>query len=514
MHIAQKKSEKFVSFDFFVVSRNFAKFTIGGKSTIYEITEKQKEAESVMKNVFGFELTDYTKKLCEYLCGMTYEKIPDEVLERAKMLTLHAIGVALAAKELPQAKRAEHAARYNNGGTGGTATVWTTGEKLSTTSACYVNSTTADILDWEDCAWTGHPTACVIPTAVAMAEELHRSGRELLTAIVSAYEGYVRVAMSSMPPDDWDHKKGWGIVSFQNMAAAFAAAKLMGFDEQQMNQAIGITCINTPIISSFTQACMSNSYHYQNGQSSQTAIMGCINVRDGFDNLYDGLDMPYAYTEFLTVEPKREWITKDLDKFLMMKILVKHWPANMWIQTPIELVHDMARDHGIDPDEIAEILVDPPTQYRMRFNEEGFTSLMDAQFSMPFVLSSMLYSDRVGACWYDEKRFKDPKIIALAKKVKAGPSPEHTLNASFTMYQHGTFPRKYVRITMNDGTVYERTMAEHKGHPDNMLSREEFCEIFRNNAVPALGAEKAEKLMNFILDLENAEDIAAIGECF
>lgn len=52
----------------------------GGKSTIYEITEKQKEAESVMKNVFGFELTDYTKKLCEYLCGMIYERIPDEVL--------------------------------------------------------------------------------------------------------------------------------------------------------------------------------------------------------------------------------------------------------------------------------------------------------------------------------------------------------------------------------------------------------------------------------------------------
>ena len=33
-----------------------------------------------MKNVFGFELTDYTKKLCEYLCGMIYERIPDEVL--------------------------------------------------------------------------------------------------------------------------------------------------------------------------------------------------------------------------------------------------------------------------------------------------------------------------------------------------------------------------------------------------------------------------------------------------
>jgi len=467
-----------------------------------------------VKNVFGFELGTYTKELSKYVSEMSYDKIPEDVLERAKMLALHAIGVALAAEELPQAKKAEIAARYNNGGSGGTATVWTTGEKLSPTSACYVNSTTTDILDWEDCAWTGHPTACVIPVAIAMAEDLHKNGRELLTAIVTAYEAYIRVAMSAMPPEDWDHAKGWGIVSFQNMGAAMAAAKLMDFDENQVNQAIGITCINTPIISSFTQATMSNAYHYQNGQSSQCAIIGCINVRDGFDNLYDGLDMPYAYTEFLTVEPKREWLTKDLDKFLMMRILVKHWPANMWIQTPIELIHNMAKDYGIDPEHIAEIIVDPPTQYRMRFNEEGFTSLMDAQFSMPFVISTMLYSDKTGANWYDEKLYKDPKIIALAKKIKGGSSPEHTLQGSFVMFQNGSFPVKHVTIIMDDGTVYQRSMAEHKGHPDNMFDREEFCELFMNNAVSSLGETRAKQLMDFILNIEKMDDISKISDFF
>ena len=51
----------------------------------------------------------------------------------------------------------------------------------------------------------------------------------------------------------------------------------------------------------------------------------------------------------------------------------------------------MIAEHGIRPDEVEEIVLDPPTQYRMHSYEEGFSSLMEAQFSIPFVLAA--------ACW-------------------------------------------------------------------------------------------------------------------
>ena len=74
-----------------------------------------------------------------------------------------------------------------------------------------------------------------------------------------------------------------------------------------------------------------------------------------------------------------------------MDILVKHWPANMWVQTPLELVQLLVKENNIVADNIEEIIVNPPTQYRMHFYEEGFESLMEAQFSIPYVICSSPY---------------------------------------------------------------------------------------------------------------------------
>ena len=252
------------------------------------------------KKVFFNNKTEYTKKLCEYAVGLSYDKIPAEVLERAKMLTLHTIGVSLASGKVPQAQAAVNTACAINGGEGGSATVWLGGKKLSPASAVFANGTMADILDWEDCSWTGHPSAGVIPTAVAMAEDLHKSGKDYLAAVVTGYEAYTRVAMSVQPPADFDHGKGWGLVSWQVFASTVPAAKLLGFDAYQMNQAFGTACIYTPIASNLMQATMSNFYHYQHGQTAQSGILGCLSVKEGFDNLTDGLDVPYAYSEQLT----------------------------------------------------------------------------------------------------------------------------------------------------------------------------------------------------------------------
>ena len=39
----------------------------------------------------------YTQIIADYLSDLKYENIPDEVIERAKLVTLHTIGAAIAA---------------------------------------------------------------------------------------------------------------------------------------------------------------------------------------------------------------------------------------------------------------------------------------------------------------------------------------------------------------------------------------------------------------------------------
>jgi len=135
---------------------------------------------------------------------------------------------------------------------------------------------------------------------------------------------------------------------------------------------------------------MSDAYHYENGQNALSGVLAGYNAELGIENLTDAFDIPYAYAEQLTSEPKRDWVVKDLDQFLLLKILIKHWPANMWVQTPVEIAVELAQQHAIRPEDIEEIVVDPPTQFRMHYYPEGFSSLMEAQFSNPFVIASAL----------------------------------------------------------------------------------------------------------------------------
>ena len=69
-----------------------------------------------------------------------------------------------------------------------------------------------------------------------------------------------------------------------------------------------------------------------------------------------------ADTTIRSGEADLSWLTKELgERYLIMDTLLKHWPANMWVQTPVELVNGMAQEHGFGPDDIEEIILDPPS---------------------------------------------------------------------------------------------------------------------------------------------------------
>lgn len=457
--------------------------------------------------------TKYTQNLADYAVDIKFENLPEEVIERAKMLTLHTLGVSLAAKPIALSDAAIKVAKEVNGGVGGEASVWIGGEKLSMASAAFANGTLADMLDWEDCAWAGHPNAGAIPVAMAVAEGLKKNGKEFIEAVVAALEVYQRVSMAVQPADDFDHNQGWALGNWQIFAASTAAAKLMDLSKEEMNKTFGMSVLYAKMPSNLQQGTMSNAYHYEYGVTSQNGVLAAMCAKEGVANLLDCFDIPYAYCEQLTKAVDRSWLNKGIDDtYYMMDILVKHWPANMWVQTPLELVKLLVEENQINPDDIEEIVVNPPTQYRMHFYEEGFESLMEAQFSIPYVIAAALIDPQPGPNWYTEDKFKDSKILEYGMKVKAGPDKEDTLLESFHYYQNGSHPEKTVTITIKDGTVYEKTQRTHKGHPLDMLSREEFCDLFRREASFALTPAQTEKVIDFVLNIENVEDMSQIHD--
>ena len=107
-----------------------------------------------------------TKTLAAYGAALRYEDIPSDVLNRAKNLTLQTLGVSLGALGSDVGRRAVELGRIMGGGSS-EATIWGEGSKVSAAAAGLANGTLADALDWEDCSWTGHPSACAVSSASA-----------------------------------------------------------------------------------------------------------------------------------------------------------------------------------------------------------------------------------------------------------------------------------------------------------------------------------------------------------
>ncbi|BDF66471.1 2-methylcitrate dehydratase [Oscillospiraceae bacterium] len=459
--------------------------------------------------------THYTDTLSAYIKGLNYEDIPPEVIDRAKMIAMQTIGVAIAANGVPMSGRAIELGKRFNGGSGGEATCWIDGSKLSMSNAAFVNGALSDMLDWEDCSWTGHPSAGVIPTAWAVSEGLHKSGRDFLTAVVAGYEVYQRVAMAIQDLAGQEKGNGWGLTSWQIFAAIVPAAKLMGLTEEQVNQALGFGTACSTTNGSLHHTTMSDAYHYLHGFRARDGVQLCQTAQSGVENYQDCFDDPKVYAIHMTPDPRPEWYTKDLGSwYLTMETLLKHWPANMWNQTAMELAYDITGKHHIAPEEIQEIVLDPPTQLRMGIRPEGYTSLTQAQFSIPFCIAAMLYDRTPGAQWYSLENMKNPKVLALAQKVKSGPSPQHTLGGGFKLMQEGTYPMKHMTITTKDGKVYEASMDVHPGHPKAMFTWEEMAQRFRMQTAGVLSPEQCEEAIRAIMGLESCKDVASLSHLF
>ena len=345
-----------------------------------------------------------------------------------------------------------------------------------------------DMLDWEDCSVTGHPSAGVIPAAVITAEVLKKSGKDLLTAVVAGYEVYQRVALAGNS----------NIVSYNIFGCLAAMMKLMDLSEEKMNQAFGIGTACAIISTSPHETTMSDSLNYLYGYKAENTVTMIKTALNGIENMDDAFDDPTAYLRHTRLT-QPEWITKELgESWLMMNmILIKHWPANVFVQTYAELAARLATKYHFNPDDVEEIIISPSVEFRHWYSETGYESVTQAQFSIP-------------------ETMKDQKIIDLMMKVKADGF------VAFDFYKarfiqdliNGTHPEKFMTVRMKDGTEYVESAFTHPGHPNYMLTRDEFKDMFRLTTKNVLSSEKTEGAINCICNLERYEDASVLPSFF
>src|SRR5258705_3316563 len=136
-------------------------------------------------------MAEKTATLAAYVANLKFEDIQQEVLARAKVLTLDFLGSAIRARRdaesTPSLLKMLEALALDGRGQ---STVFGDSKTWTPAVAALLNGALGHSLDFDDTHADSslHPSAPVVPAPFAVGELVGASGRDLLTAIVAGYE--------------------------------------------------------------------------------------------------------------------------------------------------------------------------------------------------------------------------------------------------------------------------------------------------------------------------------------
>lgn len=450
-------------------------------------------------------MKEYTKILGQYAAQLNYKDLPADAVEQAKKIILHTIGVSIASTNMsPTANAAALAA--SRGGSA-QATLWgAPGVRTAAADAVYANGAAADVLDWEDCTWTGHASAGAVPASFAYGEQTHASGRDVLTAIVAAYEVYQRIAMAVQPEFDsyLAQGRGWGLVNWQVFASAVAAGKLLGLDAAQMAACISLAAYQAPTL--MGKDGDGDIYHYAHGIAGKSGAESAEITKQGFEYYYDGLEGDTGYWLYVSNKCDWDWLDKELGStFYINETLLKHWPANVWVQAPLDGLHNICTREKLTLADIEKVRVSPIIDIISAENPLPM-GLIQAEYSLPHCFACYLSGKTPSDDWYSLESRSSEALRELSGIVEYF-GPQANRLHMFEVFWQGTFPETTVEVVCRDGRTFRETLRCPKGHPRNNFTLQEEQEFFVARAADFIGRENAEKFAQGVAQLEACADL-------
>jgi 2-methylcitrate dehydratase len=404
------------------------------------------------------------EQLSSYAAGLSYEDLPPQVIRTAKRVIIDSIGCALGGYDSAPEKIARDLASIT--ASKQPATLMVSGLQSSPEMATFANGVMIRYLDYND-GYTskgesGHPSDSI--AAVLTAAEINkRSGKDLITATVLAYEVFCRICDEvDLKPLGYDH------VTVGGMASTAAAGWLFGLRDKQLEHCLqlGIAPNNALYQTRIGNVSMWKGCAYAN--ASRNAVFAAMLAKRGMTGpspIFEGVG---GY--FKAVARKTFTLDKlggkDGAPFKIMECLIKRFPLGQYSQTVVEAALQM-REKVASPDDIAEIQIETVTTaiVLMADSPEKWepTNRETADHSMPYTVAVALIHGDVQEKHFDDAHVNNPAIRALTRKVKIKASAEADKHMPSAM-------RCYFKLITRSGETHSTVVDYHRGHFKNPMT--------------------------------------------
>jgi 2-methylcitrate dehydratase PrpD len=419
--------------------------------------------------------------------------LPAPLAHEAKRALANVLGLAVGAAHHPGVDAIVAAARVLGGPPA--APVLGRGERTDAHYAALAAGFAAHVDDFDDThlATVIHPGAACMAVLVALAEETAPTGKSALTAFALGCEAQLRVGVA-ISPEHYD--RGWHITGTCGVAgAAVTAALLLGFDDAALARAVRLA-LTMPLGHRDAFGTMAKAFHP--GKAAANGILAARLAAEGADTAADVMENPRGFAAAMSTRFEPAQMLDALgERWELAANTYKPYPCGIVAHPSIDAALAL-RDHGVDPDAIAELRAHcHPLVPELMGNPDPQDGL-EARFSALHGIAAALCDGRVGLAQYEVERVRRADVRAVRAKTMLVPNPDVARDAA------------RLEARLHDGTIVEERVAHARGSAARPLTNAELFEKVRLLVAPRLGERAGQRFLDAVLAIDEAASLDAV----
>ena len=434
----------------------------------------------------------------EWIERLTFDQLPPAVVEAAKGAVRDSIANSVLGASLSWMEPYRRLAAVSFAP--GDSTVALSRKTFSLRDAIFLNAVYCHACEFDD-IMSGHPGAVVISTALALGEQRHLSGRDILAAVVAGYEIMYRSTAAIHPGEVRKGFNGTGLAG--PFGATTAAGKLLGLSAAQLTHALGIAG---------NYSCGLMEYDLTGGECKR--LYAGMSARAGLEAAslaQFGLTGPPSVFEGKKGVFKTFGMDIDLSKseaglgteYRIVRRWCKAYPSVGTAHGAIDAMEALCAQHDIDPPAVKQVTVAAP--HMTVLHGGGIRvpwDLMSAQFSLAFsvAIRAIFRSNKIGL-YSDPKVWSDPRVVSFIEKVEVVEDKETP---------GGADGQVTMTIELTNGSSVRHVQKAPRGAARNPLSQQELVAKYRECTEGVLAASAADELDKKIAHLESVPDVAPL----
>jgi 2-methylcitrate dehydratase PrpD len=451
----------------------------------------------------------YSEQIADYIRQLSYEDLPQKVIDHAKWVILDAIGAALASWNTPWSLAVYNSIRKKAGTP--ESTILYFGDKVPDTNAALVNAMFIQGMDYNDDLSGIHTGGILPPTVIAVGEPLSSAGKEIITSIVIGYDMASRLAeaANSQALFEYGYQPSAILGCFATVASS---CKLHNLKKGEIVNAFGISGSYAGGTIEFLKEG-TDTKRFNIAKSTYAGIISTHLAKEGLTGPGSIFEGEHGIFQLMSNEANPAKLIEDLGtRFDILETSFKKYPFCDGAFCPLDAALSIIRENNIIIDEIENLhfriksflipfLADYHGDSSRKYRPQNVT---DAQFSLPYIIALGILKDGdIRISDFNSDNYNNTKVLKLAQKVSAVADKE----LDKIPFRPMAMPT-IATITTSDGRTFEKRIDYHKGDPRNPFTSTEYIEKFKANVEGKLKKTTIDRLIDIIINLEQLSNIS------